>query len=188
METLQSWDEALMVTLNSWGIPSLDPIFLAISSTTVWIPLYLAVIILLYRKFDLARATLLVALCVIGVIFTDQGSVHLFKEMFQRPRPCYNEDLLPMIRQVKEFCGGQYGFISSHASNTFGFATLVGAIFARSIPWFRGVLILWACLVSYSRVYLGVHYPFDILGGAIFGALVGGSLARYARYRGWIQD
>jgi len=105
------------------------------------------------------------------LVFADQGSVQLFKNVFQRLRPCHNAEIAEYVHLVNNECGGQFGFISSHAANTFALAMFT-ALFFKNIP-FSIFIFSWATIVAYSRIYLGVHYPFDVLGGAFFGIFLG---------------
>lgn len=113
-------------------------------------------------------------------MLSDQGSVYFFKEVFERLRPCHQPALIEQINLVSGRCGGQFGFISSHASNVFGLAAfLVGIFKGRSVT--KVILILWAVSVSISRVYLGVHFPFDVIFGACYGIIIGCSVTRIVK-------
>ena len=101
----------------------------------------------------------------------DQISVKVFKEGFERLRPSHNPEIKDLIHTVKGYRGGQFGFVSSHAANTFAMAFFTSKLFRnRYYSWF---IFIWAAVVSYSRIYLGVHYPLDIIGGALLGMLLG---------------
>jgi undecaprenyl-diphosphatase len=106
------------------------------------------------------------------IIITDQGA-NIFKDSFQRLRPCYNESIIDSLRLVKENCGGKYGFFSAHASNSFSLAIFFGLLFINRISYIIMITIVYASLISYSRIYLGVHYPIDIIFGSFFGIFVG---------------
>jgi undecaprenyl-diphosphatase len=110
------------------------------------------------------------------ITMSDQTSVHLFKETFQRLRPCQQDDIAGLVHLVNDYCGGMYGFVSSHASNSFGIAVFTGLFLARRYYWI--IILAWAALVGYSRVYLGVHFPGDIIGGALLGSLLAYGLYR----------
>ncbi|MBW6481908.1 MAG: phosphatase PAP2 family protein [Vicingaceae bacterium] len=106
------------------------------------------------------------------IVLSDQASVQLFKEVFKRLRPCHNPQLAGLVHLV-DGCGGKYGFVSSHAANTFALALFMGLVLKKHIPFIFTGLLCWAIVVSYSRVYVGVHYVSDIFVGALVGMLIG---------------
>ncbi len=166
MEWLIELDKICFHLINQSGSNTWDSLMLFTSHKLSWTPLYILLIYLIIKEKGKESIWILI---IIGIVITccDLGSVHLFKNTFQRLRPCH---LFDEVRLVSEKCGGQYGFISSHASNVFGLATVVGKLMNRKILFL--VLFIWASVVAYSRVYLGVHYPFDILGGMLWGTFV----------------
>lgn len=173
MSEILQWDRELFLYLNKLGSEPYDAFWLWVSETGSWIPFYVLLAIFLPRMARGKQLLFAFLVLFLNVFFTDSGSVWLFKEQFQRLRPCHVESLLEQMRLVKEGCGGQYGFVSSHAANTFGLATLYGLISHWRHKWVLWFLMLWAILVSFSRIYLGVHYPLDIICGGIYGAFCG---------------
>lgn len=172
MNTIENWDRALFLWFNSSHTPELDMLMWWVSGKIEWIPLYLFLLFLLFKKYGKQVLWILLA---VGVLITlsDQLSVHLFKNIFQRYRPCHNLELMDLVHTVNNKCGGKFGFVSSHASNSFALAVLIGLLLKRkAVTLALPLLIVWACLVSYSRIYLGVHYPLDVIGGAMLGGLI----------------
>lgn len=171
LEQLLQWDTQLFLFLNGLHSPFWDKVMWLFSEKTTWIPLYLVVLVVLVYRYKWWAGIVLVF---IGLAITaaDQSSVLLFKEVFERLRPSHNPDLQGMIHHVNNYKGGKYGFVSSHAANTFTFAMFTALFFHKK--WYYFSIFAWAGLVSYSRIYLGVHYPGDILGGALLGCLIGG--------------
>lgn len=178
VETLINWDTQLFLFLNGIHSPFWDPIMVFVSGKLSWMPLYLVLIFFIARKHGWKAIWWLVAIALV-VVATDQISVGLFKNVFHRLRPCHNTDIQGIMHLVGK-CGGQFGFVSSHAANTFGVAVFLSLLFKNK--WVTYSLLFWAVFVSYSRIYLGVHYPGDVICGAILGAGLGISIWLPANY------
>lgn len=169
---LERLDQQLFLFLNSLNSPFLDTLMHAISGKVIWIPLYLSILIFLGIKYK--RKFLVILLFIIlAATLADQASV-LFKNLVQRLRPCHEPSLEGLIHLVKGECGGKFGFVSSHASNSFNVA-LLSLLFIQK-RWYTISIILWASVIGYSRIYLGVHYPGDVICGSLLGALIGWSV------------
>lgn len=168
-------DTWLLLAINGFHAPWADVVMWWVSSKLIWIPLYLFLVYLLWNEFgyQVWRSLLLVLLL---IVLTDQGSV-LIKNSVKRPRPTHEAGIEKEIHVVKDYRGGAYGFVSSHAANTTGIALFTGLLLRRRNKNLLPALIAWAFLVSYSRIYLGVHYPGDVIGGCLLGAFFGWVLA-----------
>lgn len=171
LSALNHIDTQLFLFLNGIHSPFFDPIFQWITERFSWIPLYVLLSILLFIKFKW-RSIFLAPFIVLVIVLADQISVNLFKEVFLRLRPCHNPAIADLVHTIDGACGGQYGFVSSHAANTFALAFLVGLIFKKHFSSLIYLMLFWAALVSYSRIYVGVHYPADIICGALLGVFI----------------
>ncbi len=167
MDWLLQLDSQLFLAINGWHNETWDGIMWWISGKTTWWPFYLFLLSFMAwkKKWQLLPMLLFIILV---ITLADQTSVHFFKNVFQRLRPCHDPALEGLVHLVNNKCGGKFGFISSHAANTFGLALLT--LLWIKERWFTTLMIIWALLVVYSRVYLGVHYPADVLVGGIWGA------------------
>jgi len=179
-ETLQALDQRLLLALNHAHTPALDAVMVFVSNRTVWFPAYALLTGWLIWHFR-RRAVLLLPLLIAAVALADSITSRLFKPFFGRLRPCHAPELAGLLH-LPDGCGGQFGFLSSHTANSVALAIFLALVLPGSR--FRGLKIgvaLWAMLLSYSRIYLGAHYPSDVLGGALVGALLAWGAAQLFR-------
>jgi undecaprenyl-diphosphatase len=172
---LQDIDKSLFLFLNSLHNSTFDFLMYWISVKWLWIPLYALLLYLIIREYKW-KSLLILLFVAILITMSDQLSVHLFKNTVERLRPCHNPEIMDMVHLVNDHCGGLYGFISSHAANSFALAVFLIGFLGKKYKYFTLLILFWAAIVSYSRVYLGVHYPGDIIAGGIFGAILGYTL------------
>ena len=172
MDSLSNIDTDLFLFLNGLHASWLDKVMIAVTQMWIWAPLYLLLIYWTVKQYGKRCWWVFLAVGVV-VLCSDQLSAHVCKPLFQRLRPCYNPDLQDLIYLPKGMAGGRFGFVSSHAANTFAVAAFLTPVLRNYRPWLGIVLYLWAFISSYSRIYLGFHYPGDIICGAILGILVG---------------
>lgn len=164
-------DQQLFLLLNSLHTSFLDPVMFALSGKLIWVPLYAAILIYIgIKERNLRNFLFILLFIIVSVILTDRGSV-LIKNLVQRPRPCHEPILEGLVHIVNGKCGGMYGFVSSHAANAFNVA-FISLLYIRK-RWYSISIVIWALVVGYTRIYLGVHYPGDVLCGSIYGALIG---------------
>lgn len=169
---LEHLDQQLFLFLNSLHSSFMDPVMYAISGRIIWIPLYLA--ILVYMGITYKRRFLIILIFIIlAATLADQSSV-LIKNIVHHLRPCHEPALAGLVHILKGECGGVYGFVSSHATNSFDVAFL-SLLFIKK-RWYSISIVIWALVIGYSRIYLGVHYPGDVICGSVLGAFIGWSM------------
>ena len=171
IDQLIEYDKSLFVFLNNLGNPTWDNLWLIITNTYTFIPLYALLLFLIYKKFGLKSLLIFVVTIALMITFTDQIT-NLFKRTFERPRPCGEESLMGQIRFIAVRCG-KFGFFSGHSANSMAAAVFAGLTLK---PYYKNlifILLFWSAIVAYSRIYVGVHYPLDIICGLTFGALSG---------------
>ena len=176
IEDILNLDTELFIYLNSLGFPLFDNFWIFLSTKEANVLFYSTLLFLYFYnrslKFKFSELFYLLILIAFMITITDQ-TANLFKDSFQRLRPCYNEMIKDSLRLVKESCGGKYGFFSAHASNSFTLAVFFGLLYKKKFKYLIYFSLLYASLISYSRIYLGVHFPLDILFGAAFGLIIG---------------
>ena len=192
LEQFLEYDKWLLLQINGSNSTFWDQFMWIYTGRLIWLPLALSLCYVYCRKC-LLEAILILLVSAIVATLTDQISTSFFKPFFARFRPTQDPELLGLIDIVNNYRGGKYGFISSHAANAVGMLTFTSLVFRRKI--YTISMVIWALLNCYTRIYLGVHYPGDILGGSFLGlvvGIIGYQLYTFARggmyYKGWLSD
>jgi undecaprenyl-diphosphatase len=171
MEQLLTLDEQLFLLLNRQHNTFFDPIMYWASNEFFWIPMYILLFIFFLRRYGSFAWYIFICIALL-ITSSDQLSSNLIKNLVERPRPSHALPLIGKVHLSKAGPGGEYGFVSSHAANTFALAIFLGLLLPPQDRGIKYFLFGWAALVSYSRIYNGVHYPGDILGGILLGGLL----------------
>ncbi|MEM8524855.1 MAG: phosphatase PAP2 family protein [Bacteroidota bacterium] len=182
METILALDEALFSFINQdLANPFLDTIMPYWREKTTWIPLYIIILAFAFLKFSWKKSTLFVILLVSTVGIADQISSQWIKKSVERIRPC-NDQAMQEELHLLVSCGSGYSFTSSHATNHFAVALFIAfSLFSDKKIW-RALLFFWATTIALGQVYVGVHYPLDIIVGALLGLSIGWGMLNLFRY------
>ena len=180
IDQLLQYDTELFILLNNLGSTTWDGLWLIITNKFASVPLYIFLLFLLYKHYGLKSMLVFVVVIALMITFTDQIT-NVFKRGFMRSRPCGVAELEEQIRFIAVRCG-KYGFFSGHSSNSMAAAVFTGLLLK---PYYKNlifILLFWSAVVAYSRIYVGVHYPIDILFGMTFGAMSGFMFYKIAKY------
>lgn len=173
LETLEALDIKWLIAINNFTFTGSDNIWLFASAKFSWSPVYLMLLYYLKKQVETKQLWMVLLAVAVLVLITDQMCTHLFKNVFMRLRPCFREDIIPYIRVIGK-CGGQWSYLSAHAANSTAIATFFALLFKNSK--FTVIAGVWAILVSTSRVFLGVHFPLDVLSGMLLGGIIGATM------------
>ena len=166
------WERGVFFALNGSDYAWLDRVMWIYSGKLIWVPVAAFIIFLWFYKRDWRESLLVLLMIVLVITLCDQFASHVCKPFFTRFRPTHHPDFMDQVKTVFDYRGGLYGFISSHAANAFGFAMFMSLLFRDRL--FSWTIFVWAVVVSYSRIYLGVHFVSDIVPGALSGLFFGG--------------
>ncbi len=170
VEGMLPLERDLFFALNGSESLFLDNVMWTISGRLVWIPLYLFILFLFFYRVPRKEGILAALFLILVFVLCDQVSSALFKPLFERFRPTHHPDFKDLVNTVSDYRGGLYGFISGHATNSFGLAVFLSLLFRHRAVTL--ITLFWAALNSYTRIYLGVHFVSDILAGMLAGSLL----------------
>lgn len=185
---LDAWDKQAMIALNFAGSETTDHFWYLYSDKKIWAPLVIVALVTLFRDQPgtIRQKTLVILATILLVAVFDQVSSSLIKPLVCRLRPSHAPAISSLLHYVNNYHGGAFGFVSGHATNTMGIATWLALIYRNRLSQLS--LILFAVMMGYSRIYLGVHYPGDVICGSILGATIAFIVFRIMARRGWIQS
>ena len=169
---LNNWDHQLFLFLNGLHVDWLDPVMTFISSEMGWIPFYAVLVFLVFYKYRWKGLWVILGV-VIAITLSDQIASSVFKPLVMRLRPCHDPLIKDLVYLPDGHCGGMYSFMSSHAANTFALASLIYMTMRKHYTKIGWLMFIWATVVSYSRIYMGAHFPGDIICGAALGMIIG---------------
>ncbi len=172
MEEIIQLDKELFIYLNNLGTPSWDGFWLFMTGKINQAPLVVVLLYFFYKYFGVRGTIITIITIAVLITISDQLS-NLFKNvLFMRPRPCQIEGVGEFTRYIAERCG-RHGYFSAHASTSMGVAFFTGLALQKKLKYIFPFMVLWSIVFSYSRIYIGVHYPGDIITGMVIGILLG---------------
>ena len=177
LEEILQLDKELFLFLNGLGTSTWDGFWMFITNKWSSIPFYLVLLVLSIKHLGWRGTGILLVGIALLITVTDQLG-NFFKYGIGRYRPCYDIEVSSLMRLVKNSCGGKFGFFSAHAASSMAVATFFSTILGKKLRWLPAILFTWAVLVGYSRIYIGVHYPGDVLFGMFIGLFFGWLFAR----------
>lgn len=176
---LIEFDQWLFLQINTvWTNASLDVVFPVWRESLTWVPLYVFLLAFAFYNFG-NKIWFWIVILICTVILTDQISSGFFKDFFGRLRPCRDPEVMNQMRLLLNRCPVSFSFTSSHATNHFGVAVFIILTMKPIMKQWRWLFIAWAATISYGQVYVGVHYPLDVIGGAFVGGGIGWLTAMY---------
>lgn len=183
-EQLDAFDKWLFIKINGqWTNPVFDTVFPFLRTPEFWVPLYLFLLVFITLNFGKKGVYWSIAF-ICTVALTDMIGARVLKDSVQRLRPCQDPFFAPHVRLLLAQCSGSYSFVSNHAANHFGIATFMFLTFRGLFKKWILIVFVWAFLISYAQVYVGVHYPLDVVGGAVLG-LLAGLLTSWVFHKRW---
>ena len=188
LEEIIQWDKEAFLFLNGLGNSTWDGFWMFMTDTISSIPLYSVLLIISIRYFGWKGTGVVLTAVALLITTTDQLS-NFFKYGFGRLRPCHDVEINEAMRLVKSYCGGKFSYFSAHAANSMAVAAFSSFLFRKRIKWLPILLLIWALLVGYSRIYIGVHFPADVITGVLVGLLFGWVYAKlyiFAQHKFWV--